>query len=164
MILLGATFDLQAMSETESPHDGIHPQALLLPWFLSGTLEAAERKQVTAHLAECAACRTELESLTVLRRLLRDSFSETEPNRSLADAARTSGPSRAASTRMAGGPLITPRFWGVLAACLIGIQLAVIVRLWTQPPVPAQLITRDLAPASPQLRCTQSDGSPGVGH
>lgn len=141
MILLGATFDLQAMSETEPPHDGIHPEALLLPWFLSGTLEAAERKQVTAHLAQCAACRTELESLTVLRRLLRDSFIETKWDRA------------------------KHRGWGLLAACLIGVQLAVIIRLWTAPHVPAQLITRDLAPASPQLRCTPSDdGPPGAGH
>ncbi len=145
------------MSETEPPHDGIHPEVLLLPWFLSGTLEVAERKQVTAHLAQCAACRTELESLTVLRRLLRDSFAEAQWDRA-AESPRA--PSRTAALAW-----LTRRGWGLLAACLIGVQLAVIVRLWTAPHVPAQLITRELAPASPQLRCTPSDdGPPGAGH
>ena len=48
----------------------------LLPWYLSGTLSELERKQVTAHLARCPDCLAELESLTLLRQLLREAFTE----------------------------------------------------------------------------------------
>ncbi len=53
-----------------------HFQMQLLPWYLSGTLSELERKQVTAHLARCPDCLAELESLTLLRQLLREAFTE----------------------------------------------------------------------------------------
>ena len=34
----------------------------LLPWFINGRLDAAEREQVEEHLAGCAACRAEFEA------------------------------------------------------------------------------------------------------
>ena len=33
--------------------------AELIPWYLNGTLEAAERADLEKHLASCAACRAE---------------------------------------------------------------------------------------------------------
>jgi len=42
---------------TTTPHDRTLE---LLPWFLNGTLDAAERREVEAHLASCDACREEL--------------------------------------------------------------------------------------------------------
>ena len=32
----------------------------LIPWYATGTLSRSETRQVTAHLAECGACRDEL--------------------------------------------------------------------------------------------------------
>ena len=41
---------------------GVHKDVEdLLPWYVTGQLEAAEREQVEAHLNVCAACREELE-------------------------------------------------------------------------------------------------------
>jgi anti-sigma factor RsiW len=43
--------------------DPIHRDAVeLMPWLVNGTLDAAERKRVESHLAQCVACRRELEA------------------------------------------------------------------------------------------------------
>lgn len=41
-----------------NPHEQTHA---LLPWYVNGTLDAAENAMVVAHLAECAECQAELE-------------------------------------------------------------------------------------------------------
>lgn len=43
----------------------------LLPWYLSGTLSPRERRRITEHLAVCAACRCDLETLASLGAQLR---------------------------------------------------------------------------------------------
>jgi anti-sigma factor RsiW len=60
---------------TEFLPPGVHPQALLLPWYLSGTLAESEQQDVTGHLAGCAACRAELAALTRDRHLVREALS-----------------------------------------------------------------------------------------
>ena len=40
------------------------PSNLLLPWYLNGSLEAAEEEPVRAHLASCAICSQELAELS----------------------------------------------------------------------------------------------------
>ncbi len=54
------------MSADETPH----PEAALLPWFLSGTLEAGEARAVERHLEACAACRAERDEWARLRTAL----------------------------------------------------------------------------------------------
>jgi predicted anti-sigma-YlaC factor YlaD len=56
-----------------------HPLMQLLPWYLSGTLNDTDRRQVTAHLARCHVCRAELEALTLVRRMVREAFAESPP-------------------------------------------------------------------------------------
>ena len=42
-------------------HDDPHEQAeRLLPWYVTGQLDPAERVQVESHLVECAECRAAL--------------------------------------------------------------------------------------------------------
>ncbi|HMM77139.1 MAG TPA: zf-HC2 domain-containing protein [Gammaproteobacteria bacterium] len=48
----------------------------LLPWYVNGTLAAAERARVLAHLEGCLSCRRELELLEALQRALRAPASE----------------------------------------------------------------------------------------
>jgi len=67
------------MNESAAAGPPAHPQIQLLPWYLSGTLNDAERRQVTVHLAHCHVCRTELEALTLVRRIVRESFAESTP-------------------------------------------------------------------------------------
>jgi anti-sigma factor RsiW len=50
--------------------------AELLPWLVNDTLRGAERVRVERHLAECAACRSEMEDL----RTLQASVAEDEAN------------------------------------------------------------------------------------
>jgi len=64
------------MSEPERKETDVHPQALLLPWYLSDTLSAEERAQVTEHLASCTSCRDELESLQDLGPSIRGAFAD----------------------------------------------------------------------------------------
>jgi anti-sigma factor RsiW len=50
-----------------------HDQAReLLPWFANGTLVKDERTGVADHLRACGACRSEVESLDRVRRVVRD--------------------------------------------------------------------------------------------
>ncbi len=50
-----------------------HDQAReLLPWFANGTLDEDERKRVADHLRTCGGCRSEVESLDRVRRVVRE--------------------------------------------------------------------------------------------
>ena len=44
----------------------------LLPWLVNDTLKGAERVRVERHLAECVACRSEMEDLRMLQRRIAD--------------------------------------------------------------------------------------------
>ncbi|HEV7715173.1 MAG TPA: zf-HC2 domain-containing protein [Steroidobacteraceae bacterium] len=55
------------------PHEPeVHAVALLLPWYVTGTLNEHERRQADEHLATCASCRAELEELQVMRSQVRE--------------------------------------------------------------------------------------------
>jgi anti-sigma factor RsiW len=51
------------MTEPDTLPPDMHPTVALLPWYLNGTLSVEERTDVSAHLQECPACRTEMEEL-----------------------------------------------------------------------------------------------------
>lgn len=67
------------MNESAAAGPPGHPQIQLLPWYLSGTLNDTERRQMTVHLAHCQLCRAELEALTLVRRIVRESFADSAP-------------------------------------------------------------------------------------
>ena len=48
-------------------HDAHEQTQALLPWHVNGTLAPPEEALVSAHLAECAECRAELQAETALR-------------------------------------------------------------------------------------------------
>lgn len=62
------------MTAGKMPHEDIR---LLLPWYLSGKLDAAELETVKRHISECAACAGELEELRFMGAAI------TEPDESL---------------------------------------------------------------------------------
>jgi anti-sigma factor RsiW len=144
-----------------------HPAAALLPWYLTGTLKESERRTVDKHLATCAECRAELESLAQLRVPLRTAWAE-EPTPVLhvkpavmaqvqADRAARHLPNRTASDHVVGNAveqwfrnLFAPRWVPALAATLLIGQLALL--LWTagphSSPPPDHVTTRGIPAAS----------------
>ena len=51
--------------------DPVHRDAAeLLPWLVNGTLDGGERERVESHLAQCVACRRELEAVRALQAAL----------------------------------------------------------------------------------------------
>jgi len=51
--------------------DPVHREAVeLLPWLVNGTLDGGERARVESHLAQCAACRRELEAARTLQAVI----------------------------------------------------------------------------------------------
>lgn len=56
------------MSDPDTIPTGIHQEAELLPWYLTGTLPEPERRQVAHHLESCESCRAELDEIAQIRR------------------------------------------------------------------------------------------------
>lgn len=54
------------MTEQSNISDSYHPTAILLPFYLNGTLSDQERQEVETHLGECQDCKQELEMMQEL--------------------------------------------------------------------------------------------------
>jgi len=149
---------------------GVHPQALLLPWYLSGTLAESEQQDVTGHLAGCAACRAELAALTRDRHLVREALSASAgPSRDL----RMEVLSRISGASPGGRPAapqtaVSRRAWGTrpvwlagmaLAASLIIVQFAAILRLAQVPTVQPPVLTRGLGAPTTRLELLVDPGA-----
>lgn len=59
------------MKSTDRPPDPHEQCWQLLPWFVNGTLNESQVRQVEAHLVECEACRGEMAQQSLLRELMR---------------------------------------------------------------------------------------------
>lgn len=60
------------MKFTDRSRDLAHRQCWeLLPWFVNGTLNESQVRQVEAHLADCEDCRGEMAQQSLLRQLMR---------------------------------------------------------------------------------------------
>src|SRR3712207_3387970 len=60
------------------PDDRHHDIQLLLPWYATGQLDAADCAAVEAHLAECVLCSSDLASEPALRHALESETAEAE--------------------------------------------------------------------------------------
>jgi len=54
------------MTSTDAREPPVHAVELLLPWYVSGTLSTAERREADEHLAQCSSCREELAQLRLI--------------------------------------------------------------------------------------------------
>ena len=150
---------------------GVHPQALLLPWYLSGTLAESEQQDVTGHLASCAVCRAELAALTRDRHLVREALGASPgPSRDLrtmvlsriAAASTPAPPAVARAAEGRGAWHARSPMWraGVaLAASLIIVQFAVILRLAQSPTAAPPVMTRGLGPPTTRLELLVDPGA-----
>lgn len=150
------------MTEELAPPPAVHPQALLLPWFLAGTLSEFEREAVNAHLSSCRGCQAELESVRASRALVRDALGPaTLPSPSVQRRVLQSiGAPPQVTGRAGARPRRHPARVGRVAAgvsiAVIGTQAVAILYLADlrgRPPTPATIVmSRGLAPARTQLR------------
>lgn len=113
----------------------------LMPWLLNGTLDQAERRQIEAHLAACAQCRTELEQQRRLLALYRAAAAPpaSAPQVEAALAALTArlpaaGPTAGAAGRALFRPL---RWWPFTVALQLGVIVALGIALWLQAMAPS---------------------------
>ena len=96
---------------------------LLLPWFVNGTLAAAEHELVRRHLVDCRECRNDVALLSSVQSVV--ATSSPTPIVPGADAARLLGAlDRSESSRPAPGRR------GILAASLV-VAFVIIVAVWS---------------------------------
>ena len=107
---------------------------LLLPWYVNGTLEGEERRQVEAYLERSSHARDEVELLRALRQQVRDERIENSPGelglQRLKREIRQAEQQPSSTDRMAGRTLTVASFWRPLAvaACLlVAIQAGVMI-------------------------------------
>jgi anti-sigma factor RsiW len=119
------------MSTPQPP--ALHDAALLLPWYINGTLTETEHRVVAAHLHGCAACCKELESIREVRQQARTIFASSPVPASLhtavmsrvkAAAPRRLQPSRTLLQSLADAlqALRPPRWAAALAVTIIVVQ------------------------------------------
>lgn len=156
-----------------------HPTAVLLPWYLTGTLKEDERQAVEAHLATCEDCRAELAHLTRLHLPVKTAFlEETTPElrvqQQVMGRIRAEGTiaQPAPQTRPAEGAadsveqwfrrLFAPRWIPALAATLLVGQLTLL--LWTageQTALPPSTIaSRGIQPVAPRIALVFHESTP----
>jgi hypothetical protein len=148
------------MSEKETMEEGVHPEAILLPWYANGTLSQSERQQVARHLESCADCERQFEEITGIRNQLITFYgSQPSPSRRQAQlilakvaqeaSARQSTPvTRQSWQDRVDGWIRTfflPQWVPTLAASLIFVQFGLLLWL-TLPQAPTdQITTRSLS-------------------
>jgi len=122
------------MAARSTPHDA----AARLPWYLSGTLPAADRAVVTAHLETCEACRRELAALERLKTAVGatvEARPAPSPDLFARVAARVAAEPRVSWwTRLVdlAGTLLAPRLAPAFAVGLIVVQLGALAVLTTR--------------------------------
>lgn len=67
------------MSEPTAMPDSSDRFTLLLPWYLLGTLQEAEQREVTAHVGGCERCRDDLSRLSRMREQLTAAYADQPP-------------------------------------------------------------------------------------
>lgn len=107
---------------------------LLLPWYVNGTLEDAERRQVEAYLERSSHARDEVELLRALRQQVKDEAIESSPGELGLQRLKRQMKQEAAQPqdRMAGRTITVASFWRPLAvaACLVVmVQAGIMVGL-----------------------------------
>lgn len=146
-----------------------HAEAAALPWYAAGVLTESEHRAIEVHLASCAQCRAELDSVTRLRTEVRAALA-TEPGPSLAARSQVMAriqsavPNKLQSRKTQANPgfvtqladwlraPVVPRWAPAAALVLVVVQGALL--LWNKPqdvqPSPA-VTTRGLSTQSTRL-------------
>ena len=120
------------MADNDTRDEGLD---LLLPWYVNGTLDAEERKQVEAYLERSRPARDEVELLRALRQQVKEEPLENSPGelglqRLKRDIKQAEQQPQDSTDKMGGKVITVASFWRPLAvaACLaVVIQAGVMV-------------------------------------
>lgn len=102
----------------------------VLPWFVNGTLDPAERSRVERHVTECAACRAELNMLYELQAIVQSDRAAAAPLEPL--TAVHAEPIRPAAPLGVADRGWLRRYWGAMSfstRALVAAQCVVIAAL-----------------------------------
>ena len=155
------------MVEPDTHDHPIHAEGTLLPWYLNGTLQEDERRQVDQHLSSCAACRAELDELAQLNVQLHEVYAaQSEPSTQIQRAvlaqvqreASEKGAKPVTGSAWLNGldnwfrSLFIPRWAPALAVTLLVAQLGLLLWSLTLPALSDQVTTRGIGAPTVRLR------------
>jgi len=157
------------MAAQEPVNETTHPESMLLPWYLNGTLSKSERRQVTTHLAQCADCQAELDELKVLRQQVQAVYKEQENASAQAFRATMANISQLTKQKHSENSysesaswlhsldnflrsVLAPRWVPTVVSLVLLAQLGILLFNLRQMPSTEQVSTRSVAPPSSTLR------------
>ncbi|MGF1632073.1 MAG: hypothetical protein ACFCUT_21560 [Kiloniellaceae bacterium] len=139
---------------------------LLLPWYVNGTLEAEERRQVEAYLERNSHARDEVELLRALRQQVKDERIENSPGelglQRLKREIKQATPQQGGTDRSSGRTVVVAGFWRPLAvaACLaVVIQAGVMIGLSGGPGSEVDIASGTAGLTAPVLQVTFDPGA-----
>lgn len=139
---------------------------LLLPWYVNGTLEAEERRQVEAYLERSSHARDEVELLRALRRQVKDERIENSPGelglQRLKREIKQATPQQGGTDSLSGRTVVVASFWRPLAvaACLaVVIQAGVMIGLSGGPGSEVDIASGTAGLTAPVLQVTFDPGA-----
>jgi anti-sigma factor RsiW len=147
----------------------VHPVALLLPWYVNGTLSAPERQHADEHLANCASCRAELTELQSVREQVRaaaieqavpDTFNAARrhiqrhavPDTAAQPTRRGDAPGVVGVVRRGLRTLFAPQWVPAAALALVLVQSAALLWMSQRTPDQAQISSRGLAAPATRIK------------
>jgi anti-sigma-K factor RskA len=139
---------------------------LLLPWYVNGTLEAEERRQVEAYLERNSDARDEVALLRELRQQVKDEKIEHSPGelglQRLKREIKQAGAQPDGADRMTGRTVTVASFWRPLAvaACLaVVVQAGVMIGLGGWPGSDVEIASGTAGLTAPVLQVTFDPGA-----
>ena len=147
------------MASSDMHEPDVHPVALVLPWYVTGTLSEHERREADEHLAACASCRAELAGLQALHSQVREACDDQPAPDTLRAAkarirqarrVRSTGSLAAAASALRA--LFSPTWVPAAALGLILVQFGLLVWMTQRTPVSGELISRGIPSAATRLQ------------
>ena len=149
------------MTTTDAPEPPVHAVELLLPWYVSGKLSTAERREADEHLAQCSSCREELAQLRLIATRVREAAAAEQSARDILPQVKSRlqtlpprPPAASASIAERLRRLFSPSWVPATALVLLLAQSAALIWSFQRNEVRAPVSSRGLASPVTRLNIT----------
>ena len=150
------------MTSADAPEPPLHPVELLLPWYVSGKLSTAERREADEHLAQCSSCREELAQLRLIATRVREAAAGEESARDIFPQVKSRLQALSRPRPAAGGTSVaeglrrffSPSWVPATALVLLLAQSAALIWSLQRTEVRAPIASRGLASPVTRLNVT----------